>query len=788
MAARHLMLKNFPVQLTSFIGRQEEIGTITRLLASPACRLLTLVGTGGIGKTRLAMEAAMHLEEGFADGTYFVPLQAVAAPDALVYAIADVLDVGMYDQDKPHHQLLRYLQSRHLLLILDNFEHLLEGIDLIVDMLQQAPHVKLVVTSREVLRLQGEHIYEVDGFALPEEAIDLFTIRARQVRHHFVLDDNRQHVTRICQLVGYMPLAIELAASWIRLLSCDVIAAEIAKNIDFLATNLHDVPPRHRSMRAVFDQSWRLLSEDEQRVFCRLSVLRGAFTREAAESIAEAHLPLLESLVSQSLLRVDPQGHYTLHELLRQYAEERLRRDPIDCTQTQERHSQYYLGLVRGLDRKIKGREQIAALDEMEFALDNIQQAWRYAIEHRYADLIAPAAECLMLYHQMRCRLAEGYETFALAVDRFKGDQDNIRLYALLLMNKIWFSIFNAKDNRESVAELTDQLKEIALQAQMRGTAAMPFSQFHRLSDREQYIALVEDNLAAYRARGDEWGVAWLRHHLGSYAYYGGARDAERAKQLLTESLGSFERLGDMWSATWTQALLGLIAEDEGRFRDAHELYTARLHTCERVGDAGGVAWSLQQLAKTALELEDIHQARFYCRESLRVALDIGSKNSTIEALWRIASMYKRMEQYEQAIELLSLLLHHIDPSKPMPRPIKRHLDMLQSQVSHDVFKRAAQAAAHTSLPQLGRELLQQLTTSPNQSFAQLPEGVEPLSERELEVLRLAADGLSNREIAARLVVTLGTVKKHLNNIFSKLDVKRRTQAIERAHQWQLLS
>lgn len=518
------MDNHLPVSITPFIGRRAEIEAITDLLSQPSCRLLTLVGPGGAGKTRLAVEAATLLGDGFRNGLYFIPLQSVRAPDAIVYAIAEALNISLYERETPRNQLTQYLQPRQLLLILDNFEHLLDGVDLLNHLIELAADIKLLVTSREVLNLQGEHLFEVGGLAVAvggspaqadSDAIRLFVARAAQVKRDFVLAANLDDVARICRLVGGMPLGIELAAAWARTLSCADIAAEITRNLDFLTTGLRDVPERHRSMRAVFEHSWTRLTGAEQTAFCRLSVFAGVFNRAAAQAVADATLGVLSALVYQSLLRVNGDGCYAVHELLRQYTLEKLEQEPVEQAQVLERHSAYYLHLLRTLEPKVKSGDQIAALDTIEGALDNIRAAWAYAAEHRRSDLILPAYECLVLYYQMRCHLAEGLTAFSTAAEHFvDGDEAT---YGWLLLGQCWFSGFSADQGLEQVAAMTRRVINIIERHAAFGNAGMLFMTLW-FSRQDRVIELLERNLAAYQAKGDTWGVSlvnrtdWFAH------------------------------------------------------------------------------------------------------------------------------------------------------------------------------------------------------------------------------------------------------------------------------------
>lgn len=338
-----------PAQLTSFIGREAELCAVAELLANPACRLLTLVGAGGIGKTRLAIEVAFRVAQHFADGVCFIPLQAVPSPDLLTPAIVDALAIPRSGQADLLSHVLTYLHDKHLLLVLDNVEHLLDAIGVLTAILQAAPAVTLLVTSREVLHLQEEWLYRIDGLAVPADAhadawancdaVRLFVERARQVRHDLALETEAAAVVRICRLVEGMPLALEVAAAWLSTLSCAEVADEIQRSLDFLSTTLRDVPERHRSMRAVFDHSWQRLSPEERAVFMRLSVFRGGFNRAAAEVVAGATLPLLTALVGKSLLRWEfDRRRYQIHGLLRQYAAEQLAQSPPQVIQAHDAH------------------------------------------------------------------------------------------------------------------------------------------------------------------------------------------------------------------------------------------------------------------------------------------------------------------------------------------------------------------------------------------------------------------------------------------------------------------
>ncbi|MEW5961476.1 MAG: NB-ARC domain-containing protein, partial [Chloroflexota bacterium] len=428
-----------PSQLTPFIGRTNEIAEIISRLTDPACRLLTLVGPGGIGKTRLSIQAATHVAAHFAQGVHFVPLQAVQSANFLCVAISDALKAPRSGPEEPVVQLLHYLRDRQILLVLDDFEPLLgaDSATLLTQILTSTLAVKLLVTSREVLNLQEEWLYPVQGLPFPAPppqpspsegegvaayaAVQLFNERARQVRPNFSLAAEQAEVIRICQLVEGMPLALELAASWTKTLSCAVIVAEIQRNLDFLSTSLRNVPDRQRSVRAVFDHSWQLLSEAERSAFKRLAVFRGGFQREAAERVAGASLATLSALVDKSLLRGELEGRYQMHELLRQYAAEHLAQSPADVGRMYDRHCAYYTDFLQERARAVIGARQRQVIRELTAELENIRAAWQWAVAQRR---ITDLQKAIYPYSQIcdfQSRYREAADAFEQAIQSLES-------------------------------------------------------------------------------------------------------------------------------------------------------------------------------------------------------------------------------------------------------------------------------------------------------------------------------------------------------------------------------
>ena len=418
---------NLPPQHTPFVGRTAELMLLSSYLTQSDIRVVTLVGPGGIGKTRLGTQVALENRTVFLNGVCFVPLAAVQSADSLVPSIIEALQLSVSSSERPKTQLLDYLRNRELLLFLDNFEHLVDGgIDFILDILQAAPEVKLLVTSRERLNIHGERVFDVGGLPIPPDegqttathsAMQLFLQSANSTRAGFSPDaEALTQIARICRLVEGMPLAIELAAAWVHVLSCREIAEDIERNLGALSAPTRNIPQRHRSLRAVCDYSWELLSADEQQVFQKFGAFVGRFDREAAQRVTGVSLLTLSALADKSLVRRSATGQYDVHELLRQYAAKKLADDPAELENTLDRHAGYYAALLRRRQAEFETDSKPQALDAIETAIDNILAGWQWSlIRGRYAD-VRLALDGLFLFYETGGRLWEGARLFERSV------------------------------------------------------------------------------------------------------------------------------------------------------------------------------------------------------------------------------------------------------------------------------------------------------------------------------------------------------------------------------------
>lgn len=852
---------NLPPQLTTFVGRAAEVAELTRLLADPACRLLTLVGVGGIGKTRLALQVAGQMAAHFARRVCFVPLQPIHSTEFLISALADALGFPLTGQAAPQVQLLNYLRDQELLLVLDNFEQLLSQPDedtsggevLLTLILETAPAVKLLVTSREVLNLQEEWLYPVQGLSYPEpllqqseestyDAVQLFAERARQVRRDFSLADEQASVVRICQLVEGAPLALVLAASWVKTLSCAVIADEIQQNLDFLTTRLRNVPDRQRSMRAVFEYSWQRLSEQEQSVFKRLSVFRGNFRREAAERVARASLITLTALADKSLLRWQPDGCYQMHELLRQYAAEQLVQSPQDIAQIYDWHCAYYADFLQRQYSDMMSGQQHQALAEIKIELENIRAAWHWAVELAKTTEIEKLADALFVFYQFQSRYLEGLNTFEKVSRRLDTPETGPQQEALLakiLVYTAWLCIrlgrfeparaalersqlLYARHNVPPASgAATDPLIVLATLALIRGDyveAARLGQEACRLNRAHHsrwnltfsYYILANAGLAQgqYEVAGryarqaykravtdnDRWFSAYLLVILGDIARAQG--DYAQAQQHYQASYSLRSEFDDAEGMAVAHNRLGQAALLEGNYTQAHQLHQQSLAIYQQINDRGGLATSLNGLGAAACALGDYDAARQYFQQALQIANEIQFMPLVGQILARIGQLLLHVGKRKQGAAVLAFVQRH-SASQHETKAQAQHF-LARHGMNPDSTIEAGTASTLEAVIELVRNELAALGKDDGEESFRHPRPsdghslnpqplVEPLTARELEILRLIAAGHSNPEIAAALILTVGTVKAHTHHIYGKLNAANRTQAVARAREMGLL-
>jgi predicted ATPase/uncharacterized protein HemY len=704
---------NLPAQPTPFIGREALLAEIALRLQDPDCRLLTLVGPGGSGKTRLALEAAAARLEDYAHGVYFVSLAPLRSVDAIVPTVAEAVGfrfsaprgggVGI----EPRQQLLEYLRKKRVLLILDNYEHLLDGVDLMSDILETAPGLKVLATSRARLKVQAEQLFPVPGMYVPEippqtppgtapsaplcdaqdaaqySAVKLFLATARRVQPGFELTaGNQADVVRICRLVEGMPLGILLAASWTGMLTpaeiADELAGEIGQGLDLLETDLRDVPARQRSMRAVFDRSWALLSGRAREVFAGLSIFRGGFAREAAQQVTGASLRELRALVDRSLLHRAPTGRYEVHELLRGYAEEKLDREPAAGEAARDRHSATYADALSGWAADLKGPRQKGALAEMDVEIENARAAWNWATERGQVARLDRSLEGLGLFYLKRSRFLEGEAAFRLAADKLAAipysDRTGPSVAAdggPLLSADALAAVEGLRLRARALAwqgpmswhlgrvELADQLarqglsllQDPALADQdTRAEKAFVLATVGQLTlhyDCGAARPLLEESLALYRALGDRWWAAVALDQLGTSAHILSSYD--EAEQLYRESLAIRQSLGDQWGSASSLRSLGITHRAQGKHAQAERLFRESLAICREMDDRGGAAEGLEQLGLVLVELGRIAEGHVLLEQSLAIYDDLGHRLWWAYTNWSVGEAKVHLGQYKEA-------------------------------------------------------------------------------------------------------------------------------------------
>ncbi|MEM7129546.1 MAG: BTAD domain-containing putative transcriptional regulator [Chloroflexota bacterium] len=760
---------SIPLQTTAFIGREDELADIMRRLADPSCKLLTLIGPGGIGKTRLSIEVGKRILDAsasdfsvsdtqrtepnaFANGVYFVPLQPVKMAQNIPATIANALGLHLYENRSGNEQLLEFLATKAMLLVLDNFEHLFDGMDLILDILRTAPAIKILVTSRNALPIREAWFHPVTGMYFPKgdlgnsqstatvqgtrpgsargvptelrstdydrdnqleagdyDAVRLFERCAQRTQKNFSLAKSQEQVMHICRLVEGMPLAIELAAAWLRILSVQEVVDELERSLDILTAQHQNVPDRHSSVRAVFLQSWGQLDQRGQDVLMRLALFRGSFDKEAAEQVANATILTLVSLVDHALLQRISSNRYQLHELLRQFAAEQLSSIDADDGETmQASHSgkkirrtfcDYFLRLVHSTEVNLRGEAPEETLNRLSLDIDNIRQAWQWASDARLSSSLLHALTGLSRFYEFSGLFREGASLFAQSAERLEAksgcsigvESGHPNLAAICCRLRIeQASMLFAQGLLEqagavaknALAKVTSQetaLQETALQENLSSNVSddsqHPFiltlegrarfelgRSLHKQGKQSAAPSHYERALQLATLIEDTYLEADVLRYWCWNCYDSG--DFTRAVDLQAAASARYRQLGDRLGQGVTRFDSAYIAWLQGDLLNARSNFALALADFRRINERRFACFSIWNLAlidhlegKYSAGLERLHEAR-----SLTQANQ--DRHSEAQLLIAIAGILTTIGTYEEA-------RHYLDQSEELNRGLK---------------------------------------------------------------------------------------------------------------------
>lgn len=734
-------LRHFPVPVTPLIGRKSELDHLVQTLQNPACRLLSLTGTGGIGKTRLCIETARRVaatSHHFDDGLVFISLAQIQDSELFVSSVGQSLNLSFRPSSDPKKELLKYLKKRRILLVLDNFEHLLSherdgipsaAISFLVETLASAPGVTLLITSREPLVLQGEWVFaleglpytsqngDVNGNPLEHPAPQLFIQSARRFRPSFDPAAYSGSILEICRLTGGLPLALEIAAAWMRAYDPQEIAGRIAQNLDFLTSPYRDTPARQRSIRAVFASAWDQLTLEQQNVLAAMAVFWGSFTVQAALSVTQASVLDLAVLVEKSLLRRAGENRYELHELVRQFAAEKLAESAKEQA-IQAHHADFYFSFLSEQLPGLNGPNPQEAIVMIQQAMDNLRAAWQWAASHAQIDHLKQGMYGIAQFLILAGSNREGEETFGKALSTVEqaGDDspESLSVRSRLLAHLAWFQSGLGKN--QAALENADRAVALAGRCQDGLSRAYGLSILGwtlQITGRyDESEAALTEAVTLFNQNDEPLRASLSLIRLGSV--YWRKRDFEKTLAYYQQSLQIEERLQNKRGINRAYGGIGLVYIYLEKYDEALEWLNKALALDRELGNRFGITRHLGNMGTLYLALGDYPQALASYQEAARIDRELGNTSTLAIWLGSIGNVYKQTGDQELALE-------YYDQSITMEQELGDRFNLCEALLGKgEIFMLRGDVAGARSLIEQGRQLADEIQRKEIQFRARL--------------------------------------------------------------------